>query len=559
MSIDLERELRDEMERAPIRPRPNLVREAHRRFRRRRLATRAALAAGTAVAVSVATVIAVTGLPGQQRIETTAYVISQMNNALAAANGDVMHISQDGIDGTTGSTPNPESIQYWAYGSQSRELLTYDGSKLDTWDTLTHVKQGFEDSVVSADYHRRTVVKGGTIFPHVPTQAVGGCYGIPGGLLDSPGTGLIESASLLADTMHALVHCGSTSVAWHQRFDGTQAIELTGHYGNTTWHVWIDEATFLPIADGFSSPNVDEGSSTERYGWLVPTAANLAMLTGPIPPGFTVTTHPPAVQVSVPHLKPAGPPALPTVWGTGPAAAIARRMGATLSVTGREILAERQVVTGSPSVARVASTWIYPGNVRTHTLSGAGKPQFDSTIITTLVGHDRIKQISTMVDYVHKQVLRDVGGGAAGVWNPGLPTPSRVCLQAAEGQDPVASYAGAYSPQFGAGDSEAVLVRDLLACPHVSVTISPQQRFNGAEAIKISWPRPRQHSTDTFWLDSSTYALIGVTSATDPGYHQRQGSVVFGTSAIQLRWLPPTKANLALLNLYVPPSFAGAS
>jgi len=558
MSIDLERELREVMERAPISPRPNVVKESYRRFRRRRLVTRAALAAGAAVAVSAATVIAVTGLPGQQHVETTAYVLSQMNSALAAASGDVMYISQDGTD-PTGSTPNPESIQYWAYGSQSRMLTTYDGAKSDVWDTLTHVKQGLEDSVVSVNYHQRTVVKDGTIFPHVPTQSTGGCYGIPGGLQDSPGNGLIENASLLAGLMHALVHCGSMSAAWHQRFDGTQAVELTGHYGNTTWHVWIDEATFLPIADGFSSPDADQPSSSERYAWLAPTAAHLALLTGPIPAGFTVTTHPPTVQVSVPHPKPAGPPALPTVWGTGPAAALARRMGATLSLTGQEILAERQVVAGSPSVARVALSWIYPGDVRTQTSDGAGKPESDTSLITTLIGHNRIKQVSTVVDYVHKQVLRTSAGGTAGVWNPGLPTPPEVCAKAAAGQDPVGDYSGGFSPQYGAGDSAAVMIRDLLACPHISVTIAGGQKFSGTSAIRVTWPRPALHSTDTFWLDASTYALLGMTSATDPGYVQHQGGADVGPSSLQARWLPPTKANLALLNVPVPPSFAGAS
>lgn len=44
MSIDFERELRAGMEQAPIRPRPDLVRDAFRRSRRRRRAARAAMA-----------------------------------------------------------------------------------------------------------------------------------------------------------------------------------------------------------------------------------------------------------------------------------------------------------------------------------------------------------------------------------------------------------------------------------------------------------------------------------------------------------------------------------
>ena len=284
MSIDFERELRTEMEQAPIRPRPDVVQAAYRRFRLRRLATRAALAAGTTVVAVVAITVAVTGLPGQQRIETAAYVVSQMSSALAAASGDIMYIRQDDID-AQGSTPDPVGIQYWAHASQSREMTTSGGVEQDEWDTVTPDKQGVEDAVVSVDYQQRTVVKSATIFPHVPRQPGIDCHGIPGGLIDAPGTGLIENASWLAGYLRTMVGCGGVTTAWNQRLDGTEAIELTGHFGSSTWHVWIDEATFLPIADGYSGP-ATRGSTSERYAWLAPTAANLATLTGPVPPGF---------------------------------------------------------------------------------------------------------------------------------------------------------------------------------------------------------------------------------------------------------------------------------
>jgi hypothetical protein len=295
MSTDFERELRTEMEQAPIRPRTGVVREAYRRARRRQLATRATLAAGTAVVASIAATIAVTGLPGQQRIETTAYVISQVNDALAAASGDIVYIDQAGLDGagTAGATysAQPERIQYWAYSNQSRTLTTYDRSKTDVWDTVTQVKQGTEDALVNVSYQRRTVTKTATIFPRPPSQPGISCYGIPGGLMDQTGSGLIENASFLASIMHDNLRCAGSSGIGHQRFDGVEAIVLTGHSGVITWHLWINEATFLPIADGFSAPRgTGQGSSSERYAWLAPTAANLSTLTGPVPAGFTVTT-----------------------------------------------------------------------------------------------------------------------------------------------------------------------------------------------------------------------------------------------------------------------------
>ncbi len=553
MSIDFERELRAGMEQAPIRPRPGMVREAFRRSRRRRRAAGAAVAAGTAIAAGTASVI-LAGSSGQDHIETTAYVVSQIDSALAAASSDIMYVHQGGVD-PTGGKANAFDIRYWGYGSQSRELTILGGVEQDNWDTLTHVKRGILDTEVLVGYRQRTAVKSTALFPAASRPSSPGCSGIPGGLPYGPGTGVVETASWLAGYMHALVGCGGVRAARDQRFDGTEAIEITGHFGAATWRFWVDQATFLPIADGFSSSVAADGSSSERYGWLPPTKANLANLTGQVPPGFTVTTQP--LPPPAPQPKAAGPPALPTVWGTGPAAAIARRMGAALNVTSHEILAERQAVTGSPSAARLDLSWIYPGNVHTQSYN-AGKLSSDNSTTTTLVGHDKIRQVSVSVDYQHRQVFREDGGGTAGVSNPDLPTPSQVCLKPTGDQDPVTAFGTSFSPQYGAGNSAAVLVRDLLACPHVSVTISWHQRFNGAGAIKVSWPYS-PHLTDTFWLDESTYALIGVTSATNPGYHQRVGSMVIDGSSLQLRWLPPTKANLALLSIYVPPGFAGAS
>ena len=78
MSIDFEDQLRAEMGRVQVRPRPGLAREAHRRYARSRRRTALAVAAtGTAAAVAGATAgFALTaGTPGTGPIETTAYVV----------------------------------------------------------------------------------------------------------------------------------------------------------------------------------------------------------------------------------------------------------------------------------------------------------------------------------------------------------------------------------------------------------------------------------------------------------------------------------------------------
>ena len=116
-----------------------------------------------------------------------------------------------------------------------------------------------------------------------------------------------------------------------------------------------------------------------------------------------------------------------------------------------------------------------------------------------------------------------------------------------------------YSMEYGAGNSMAIALRDLLACPHVTLAITEHQRFNGTEAIKIVWPDPQQHSSSTFWLDESTYALIGASMAPDPGYHANARMAVAISGSLQMTWLPPTNANFALFNVHVPPGFAEAS
>ena len=154
------------------------------------------------------------------------------------------------------------------------------------------------------------------------------------------------------------------------------------------------------------------------------------------------------------------------------------------------------------------------------------------------------------MNYQDRHVIRQDSVGFA-FTSPGLvlPTPSGVCAEATK-TDPVGDWAG-FSQVDGQGNQEAAGVRDLLACPHISVAISWHQRFNGTEAIKVVWPHPAQHYADTFWLNESTYALVGVTTTPDPGYGDR--------GSVQMTWLPPTKANLALLTVSVPPGFTTGS
>jgi hypothetical protein len=101
-----------------------------------------------------------------------------------------------------------------------------------------------------------------------------------------------------------------------------------------------------------------------------------------------------------------------------------------------------------------------------------------------------------VVDFPKRQVLRqDSLDPASKPWGNRLPTPAQVCAGAgsrASRADPVLAWAG-WGPT-GEGITEAVVIRDLLACPNIAVTISWNQRFNGTEAIKVVWPHPASTS-----------------------------------------------------------------
>jgi hypothetical protein len=561
MSTDFERELRAGMKQAPIRPRPGTVREAFRCSRRRRRAIRATVAAGTAIAATIATVFLATGA-GRERVETTAYVVSQMNSALAAANSDILYVYQGGVDPAQGDGKPGDSgdfgIHYWGYGNRSRELTILNGVKHDTWDTLTPVKQGILDTETSADYEQRQVIVAPTIIPGTAARPSPTCSGGLGGLQAGPGYGWVENASWLAAYMHTQLDCGGFTASWNQRVNGTQAIKLVAHQGAVTWWAWIDQATFLPIAEGYSSPVKVNGSNSAWFAWLPPTTANLASLTGVVPAGFKTIRHPVTTRYSfAPHASPRSRLIPPVITGNGPAATVARRMAGAINTTSREIYYTHQVMIGSPSVTQTHNSWIYPGKVRFQTFYD-GKPGYDNTTITSPAGHGQVRTIQTSVDYGNRQVLQsDDVGPADPVWYPRLPTPSAVCGLAAGGQGPTFWVQG-FSTEYGAGNVEAVTLWDLLACPHVTLAVTWHQRLNGTEAVKIVWPVPRQHSTDTFWLDESTYALIGVSVVTDPGYHQTMEKAVIDSMSTEMLWLPPSPANLALFHLYVPPGFAGA-
>ena len=74
----------------------------------------------------------------------------------------------------------------------------------------------------------------------------------------------------------------------------TDAIKLVGLWPHRlTLTLWVDPATYLPARGRWiilAAPN--HPAETENFRWLLPTPANLAKLTVPVPSGFTQVAPP---------------------------------------------------------------------------------------------------------------------------------------------------------------------------------------------------------------------------------------------------------------------------
>jgi hypothetical protein len=311
MSIDFERRLRSEMEHAPISPRPNVVREAYRRSRRRRHATRGALTAATAMAAGVAATVALIpggpAQPNQRNTETTAYLVSRLTSALTGSNNEVLVIRDIMV-----RNPYEFPGTSWSYGDQNRTLVEdYSGRPVnDTGDATTRLPGGtIKDVRVLVDYQARTVTSSTTLTPastpvvqgpgHVPVNVFtpANCPTDPEGpaLL----TPLTSSPSQMAASMRKLLTCSRLDITWHQRIAGTEVIKIVINFpkNNEDEVLYVDESTFLPVemTDRSLDVNGKWGGDTFLYSWLPPTKANLALLNPPIPPGFRVIVRPPLV------------------------------------------------------------------------------------------------------------------------------------------------------------------------------------------------------------------------------------------------------------------------
>jgi hypothetical protein len=309
MSIEFEDQLRAEMGRVRVTPRPGLAREAHRRYARSRRRTALAVAAtGTAAAVAGATAgYALTArTPASAPAETTASVVDQVTSALSATDAIGYSTARFSGPGAAIGFLNDRTAE-WEFGELSRQLIeTAAGRPLVDRSTRP---QGRDLRVTIVGYASRdwTVA----VLPHgqLDQPPLGDddlCNGSVLGLFNTRFTSAADWKKIIANGLR----CGAFTEAGRQWVDGVDAIRLIGHEAASHTTIWVDPGTYLPVrlTDDvrviFGSTKDDRAATlTIDFRWLPPTKANLRELTAPIPPGFhfyqAAKPAPPAVSVGV--------------------------------------------------------------------------------------------------------------------------------------------------------------------------------------------------------------------------------------------------------------------
>jgi hypothetical protein len=243
----------------------------------------AAIATGTAVGVAAATSPA--AIPPQ----TTAYVVSHVSSALAATNRMAYTNTTFRVPKNAVLTHPEPVIDGWSYGIRNRTLRESAGGQplTEYWVRTGHGKP----TLIVVNHPQRSWER----LAYKPATT-----GPQTGLCRAPQFFLILGArnAAAADWKPIVgsgLRCGLFHVAGHQRVEGIDAIKLTGT-AQTGITLWVDPHTYLPVqiagnvqiveSFGKNGPETTKATIRIHFRWLPPTRANLAHLTGTIPPGF---------------------------------------------------------------------------------------------------------------------------------------------------------------------------------------------------------------------------------------------------------------------------------
>jgi hypothetical protein len=307
-----------------------LADRAFRRHRQRRIALRAAAAAGTAVIAgagmfaAVARPGAVPAVAGPARQApagtttqtpatlTAAYVSSHTQQALAAAERanliqEIHTVGQNyplGLtqvltfhlnDGGTGHVveqagPTASQENTWSYRGQLREQgLDAAGKPLfDASSTTTQTPSGSRTvmnvSGTGVDYTSRT-------WWHSALQLSLPAAG-PDACLDAFLPPPVGTTLDWAAAIRTALSCGHFQLAGHEQIGTADAVKLVSVKVNGPYTVtlWVDPSTYLPVRLiwNWLDPRAQgPGTLTGDFRWVKPTQDNLGALRVPVPSGFT--------------------------------------------------------------------------------------------------------------------------------------------------------------------------------------------------------------------------------------------------------------------------------
>jgi hypothetical protein len=255
-----------------------------------RRAVPALLAGAAAVAVGVGGVVAFSGHPQsraghsatqplahpgvQTGVQTAAYVVDHMRAALNAKTA-VEVILEHVPDSQTGK-PEVDKLWFVVGNATSRSEELGPGGSPATGYVLTvtaHKTVSIAINYTDHTWSKTVYAFGSTSSPRRPGARS-------------------ETPEQSAAQLRAEVAAGKVTLVGPATVDGQKAVELKEVSAYGLLDMWVDPATYLPIATIGTAPGVSQSSDQairDDYTWLPATSANLRLLTAEaaIPAGFT--------------------------------------------------------------------------------------------------------------------------------------------------------------------------------------------------------------------------------------------------------------------------------
>lgn len=561
-SAGIEQRLKAEIDRYPVRVRPELAREAYQAHRRHRVIRRSAGALGAAAAIALAVTLVATGsipfsaAPGRPASPTSSVpplpagglpdpslAPIPPGNALTdqQARRDILWAHTTHATDPDSDSMVENSFSYGVTGFLSTRLrdtfYAKDGQAYQDHSEVTIPEAGgIFTTVTQVDYSHRTWSQSG----NPSSMALGGrqsaCADIAG-----DGLGFVNFA-LRPDVARSVLSCPGLVVTRGTEADGIAAIKIADHRGIA---LWVNAATYLPIKMVsvwnigrfyLALPNGRSATvSTTEFGYLAPTKANLGYLPVPIPHGFSGSST--GVPTGQPVATWTPPPGVIPPFGLRPAAP---GDSLTPALAARDVFWVHSTTQAIPaSDTLIDNIFRYKTSASDLTYYPDGKPWDEDSEATIPGPGGHAVSTYTVVNWEKRTYSADTSPAVGVTGGASIPP------QFQPGSCAAVTASGVYSaldPRAGA--------RWMLSCPGVTVTRG--LTFEGVGAIKLT-----SGHGQTLWVNATTYLPIEAAVVNPKGNYPPAGyhGAKSPGQVIQYTWLPPTPANLAYLAAPRPAGF----